>query len=56
MLDPATGEALARAVVFRNILVHRYRQIDDRIVVGNLQRLADFDAFVAAFARWIDDA
>lgn len=55
VVDAEQGEAMARAVVFRNILVHRYRRVDDGIVADNLQRLGVFDAFVAALARLIDE-
>lgn len=55
VVEPRLGEAMARAVVFRNILVHRYRQVDDAVVVANLAHLHDFDAFVAALARLIPE-
>ena len=54
VLDAALGEAMARAVAFRNILVHGYRQVDDGVVVDSLTRLRDFDAFVGAVAKLID--
>ena len=36
---------LKRMKGFRNILVHRYGEIDDELVFENLQRLEDFERF-----------
>ena len=47
-----TAEAVARAVGFRNVLVHEYIDIDDSRVRDNLERLADLDAFVSQIAAW----
>ncbi|MBA2389979.1 MAG: DUF86 domain-containing protein [Geodermatophilaceae bacterium] len=52
IVEPAVAEAVARAVGFRNVLVHEYAQVDDSIVVTNLNLLADLDALVAQLARW----
>lgn len=46
-LDHDLAERLAQAVGFRNILVHGYRDVDDRVVVANLGRLVDLDGFDA---------
>lgn len=46
--------AIARAVGFRNVLVHQYADVDDAQVVNNLGRLADLRAFVAEVANWVD--
>ncbi|MGH3766852.1 MAG: type VII toxin-antitoxin system HepT family RNase toxin [Pseudonocardiaceae bacterium] len=50
-----TAEAVARAVGFRNVLVHEYVDVDDRRVRDNLDRLADLEAFVSHVAAWSGD-
>jgi uncharacterized protein YutE (UPF0331/DUF86 family) len=50
-----TAEAVARAVGFRNVLVHEYTDVDDGRVRDNLQRLADLEAFVSQVAAWCGD-
>lgn len=52
ILDPEISEAVARAVGFRNILVHQYAEVDDSIVVANLDLLGDLDDFVTQLAHW----
>jgi uncharacterized protein YutE (UPF0331/DUF86 family) len=47
------SEAIARAVGFRNLLVHRYADIDDNRVVDQLNDLDDLDAFVAQVGAWL---
>lgn len=47
------AESMARAVGFRNVLVHGYVEVDDRQVVGFLDRVGDIDAFVASVATWL---
>jgi uncharacterized protein len=49
------AEAVARAVGFRNVLVHEYAEIDDGRVLENLERLADLSDFVSAVARWSEE-
>jgi len=40
---------------FRNILVHRYEDIDDELVFGIFKkRLVDFDLFVALVTDWAE--
>lgn len=53
VLDAALADSLARAVGFRNVLVHGYVDADDDRVVAQLDRVGDLDAFVAAVSRWI---
>lgn len=53
VLDPELGERLARAVGFRNVLVHEYVDVDDRVVVDRLQDLGDLRAFPSAVVRWL---
>lgn len=60
------GRLLARAVLseamarrldglagFRNVLVHEYADVDLRRVHAGLDRLADFDAFLADVDGWL---
>lgn len=47
------ADALARASGFRNVLVHDYVAVDDRIVVANLDNLSDFGRFAADVANWL---
>lgn len=56
VLTTDTAEAVARAVGFRNILVHEYAELDNVRVVANLGRLSDLKDFVAAVARWLNTA
>jgi uncharacterized protein YutE (UPF0331/DUF86 family) len=53
VLDPELAAMLARAVGFRNVLVHQYTTVDDDIVLGALDRLDEFDAFVAQVSAWL---
>lgn len=55
VIDDELARSLARAVGFRNVLVHRYVDVDDAVVVDALTRLADFDRFVTQVGRWLDD-
>jgi uncharacterized protein YutE (UPF0331/DUF86 family) len=50
VIDEVLGDQLARAVGFRNVLVHQYAEVDDDRVVAMLDRLGDLDAFAAAVA------
>lgn len=54
-MDREVGRRLARAGGFRNLLVQEYVDVDDRIVVENLGRLADLEDFVAGVAAWLRD-
>jgi uncharacterized protein YutE (UPF0331/DUF86 family) len=47
-----TAESVAKAVGFRNVLVHEYTDVDDERVRDNLQRLDDLEAFVSHVAAW----
>ena len=53
VLLPSLADDLARAAGFRNVLVHQYADVDDRIVVANLERVSDLDRFVAEVAAWL---
>ncbi len=52
VVEPEAAEAIARAVGFRNVLVHEYAEVDDSVVVANLSLLADLEAFMVQLARW----
>ncbi len=43
---------LARAVGFRNVLVHEYVDVDDGVVLARLRDPSDLAAFVAAVTAW----
>ena len=47
------ADRMALAVGFRNVLVHQYALVDDRIVFGAVDRLGDFDDFVAQISGWM---
>lgn len=53
VLDAALAESLARAIGFRNVLVHGYVDADDERVVAQLDRVGELESFVAAVAGWI---
>lgn len=56
VLAPELAEDLAAAVRFRNVLVHRYAEVDDRLVVEQLGGLDRLTAFVAAVDEaFVDD-
>jgi uncharacterized protein YutE (UPF0331/DUF86 family) len=53
VLIAPVADAVARAVGFRNVLVHEYAEIDNLRVVANLDRLDDLKDFVKAVAHWL---
>lgn len=53
VIAPELAASLARAVGFRNVLVHQYTTVDDTIVLAALDRLDEFDAFVAQVSSWM---
>ena len=48
-----TAETAARLAGFRNVLVHDYAEVDLQRVHAGIQRLDDFDAFVADVEQWL---
>lgn len=52
LIDAEVAESVARAVGFRNVLVHQYAEVDDSRVVANLSLLDDLDAFVSQLGAW----
>jgi uncharacterized protein YutE (UPF0331/DUF86 family) len=53
VLSRASAERLKGLAGFRNVLVHEYAEIDPNRLVTGLERLADFDVFVADVERWL---
>ncbi len=53
VVDPTLAASIARAVGFRNVLVHQYTTVDDTIVLDTLDRLDELDAFVAQVGDWV---
>jgi uncharacterized protein YutE (UPF0331/DUF86 family) len=54
VLASSLATSLAGAVGFRNVLVHGYADVDDRLVVANLSRLSDLRAYVRAMTALLD--
>ncbi|MGH4000868.1 MAG: type VII toxin-antitoxin system HepT family RNase toxin [Pseudonocardiaceae bacterium] len=46
------ADRLSKAVGFRNVLVHEYVDVDDRVVLARLENPFDLADFVAAVAEW----
>jgi uncharacterized protein YutE (UPF0331/DUF86 family) len=46
IIDAEVAETIARAVGFRNVLVHRYAEVDDRRVTDHLADLEHLEVFV----------
>jgi uncharacterized protein YutE (UPF0331/DUF86 family) len=54
VISPAITETLKRMRGFRNILVHEYTRVDDRIVYDVASaRLGEFDAFIGEVLHYI---
>jgi uncharacterized protein YutE (UPF0331/DUF86 family) len=51
LLEDDQAESVARAVGFRNVLVHGYAAVDDDIVVDALGRLDDLRRYVQGLSR-----
>lgn len=52
VLDAATASGLARAVGFRNLLVHGYAEVDDDRVVAALDRADELRSFLEQVRAW----
>lgn len=50
LLDAETAQRTARAVGFRNVLVHRYAEVRDERVIEQLTHLEAFNEFVRALS------
>ena len=53
VVDDALAESLARAVGFRNVLVHQYAEVDDDWVVAHLDDVGDLERFVTEVSAWV---
>ena len=53
VIDAELAADLARAVGFRNILVHAYATVDDDVVVANLDHVGDLGDFVRLVSSWL---
>lgn len=53
VVDVDLAGTMARAVGFRNVLVHGYTDVDDRRVVAYLDRVGDLERFVSRVAAWM---
>ena len=53
VIEQALADRVARAVGFRNVLVHQYLEVDDSIVMDALTRLGDLREFVAQVSAWV---
>lgn len=54
VVDAGTAERLAPAAGLRNVLVHRYTEIDLAVVAGAVERvLEDFPAYLQAVAGFV---
>jgi uncharacterized protein YutE (UPF0331/DUF86 family) len=53
VISPATAKQLESLAGFRNLLVHEYASPDLRRVHAGLERLDDFEAFVADVEEWL---
>jgi uncharacterized protein YutE (UPF0331/DUF86 family) len=54
VLDAELAQVMAGAAGFRNVLVHDYAEVDDRLVLENLARLGDLRRYIAAVTRLLD--
>ena len=53
VLSAATAQRLESLAGFRNLLVHEYANIDAGRLAAGLDRLDDFEAFVAEVEGWL---
>jgi uncharacterized protein YutE (UPF0331/DUF86 family) len=53
IIEEELAAEVAGAVGFRNVLVHRYTEVDDRVVFEALGRLEVFRLFVAQVSAWL---
>jgi len=53
VVDRELAARMRRAAGFRNVLVHEYIQVDDRIVLVMLDDPSDLDEFSRQIAEWL---
>lgn len=55
-ISPELAARLRRAVGLRNVLVHDYVAVDDRVVLDRLADPSDLTDFVSTILRWLSGA
>jgi len=56
IVDDGLAARLTRMARFRNLLVHRYWEVDGQRVLGYArQDLGDFEAYLAALGQWLGE-
>ncbi len=53
VIDAGLVRRMARAVGFRNVLVHQYAVVDDERVIASLDELDDLRRFVHQVSAWM---
>lgn len=53
VLDPALADRMRMAVGFRNVVLHEYARVDERIVLDRLADPSDLDLFVRSVSEWL---
>ena len=53
VVSPEVADSMAKAVGFRNVLVHEYFEVDDDIVLRRLADHRDLYAFLHQVGEWI---
>jgi uncharacterized protein YutE (UPF0331/DUF86 family) len=53
VLADELADVMARGVGFRNVLVHGYADVDDRLVIAFLDHVPDLGAFVDQVSAWM---
>jgi Uncharacterized conserved protein len=54
VLKAELAERMRMAVEFRNVLLHQYTTVDDRIVLEWLADLSDLEMFVRTGYSWLE--
>ncbi|MEQ2129874.1 DUF86 domain-containing protein [Caldanaerobacter subterraneus KAk] len=56
VLPESFAKNISNMVSFRNILVHDYAKIDERVIVDILKnRLEDFVMYISYISKWLED-
>ena len=53
VIDTDLGDSIARAVGFRNVLVHGYVDVDDEVVLASFADVAQLHRFVRDVSTWL---
>lgn len=54
VLDPALADRMRMAVGFRNVVIHEYARVDERIVLDRLADPSDLELFVRSVNEWLE--